>query len=205
MTAPLYDCRCCSSHRTLSASRWFVGSSRSSRSGFCSSSFASATRRRSPPESLVTGSSPGGVRSASIACSSCESRSQPSAASISSCRVPISASRASKSASGSAISAEISLKRSSFALIATPSWMFSSTVLVSSSSGSCMRMPTVKPGVSLASPLDGVSRPAMIFRIVDLPAPFGPTMPILAPGRKDIVTSSRISFSPTALRARTME
>ena len=103
------------------------------------------------------------------------------------------------------MSAEISLKRSSFGLMATPSWMFSSTVLVSSSSGSCIRMPTVYPGLSRASPLDGLSRPAMIFRIVDLPAPFGPTMPILAPGRNDIVTSSRISLSPTALRARTME
>lgn len=62
----------------------------------------------------------------------------------------------------------------------------------------------MKPGVSFASPLDGWSSPAMIFRIVDLPAPFGPTTPILAPGRNDIVTSSRISLSPTALRARTI-
>ena len=139
-----------------------------------------------------------------MACSSCESRSHASAASISSCNWPISASSASKSASGSLISAEISLKRSSLALMATPSWMFSSTVLVSSSSGSCMRMPTVKPGLSFASPFDGWSRPAMIFRIVDLPAPLGPTMPIFAPGMNDIVTSSRINFSPTALRARTI-
>ncbi len=86
--------------------------------------------------------SPGGVRRASIACSSWESRSQPSAASISSCSVPISASSASKSASGSAISAEISLNRSTLALMAMPSWMFSRTVFDSSSSGSCMRMPT---------------------------------------------------------------
>ncbi len=40
----------------------------------------------------------------------------------------------------------------------------------------------MNPGVSFASPFDGVSSPAMIFRIVDLPAPFGPTMPIFAPG-----------------------
>jgi len=44
----------------------------------------------------------------------------------------------------------------------------------------------------------------MIFRIVDFPAPFGPTMPIFAPGKNDIVTSSRMSLSPTDLRARTM-
>src|SRR5690625_7033421 len=50
MTAPSYCCRCCSSHSTLSASRWLVGSSSSSRSGFSSSSLHSATRRRSPPE-----------------------------------------------------------------------------------------------------------------------------------------------------------
>ncbi len=63
----------------------------------------------------------------------------------------------------------------------------------------------MKPGVSRASPLLGWSSPAMILRIVDLPAPFGPTMPIFAPGKNDIVTSSRISFSPTAFRARIME
>jgi hypothetical protein len=63
----------------------------------------------------------------------------------------------------------------------------------------------VKPGVSFASPLLGVSRPAMILRIVDFPAPLGPTMPIFAPGRNAIVTSSRMSLSPTALRARTIE
>ncbi len=42
----------------------------------------------------------------------------------------------------------------------------------------------------------------MILRMVDLPAPFGPTMPILAPGKNDMVTSSRMSFSPTVFRAR---
>src|SRR5690606_2805607 len=47
---PGYCARCCSSHATLSASRWFVGSSRSRRSGFWSSVRHSATRRFSPPE-----------------------------------------------------------------------------------------------------------------------------------------------------------
>ncbi len=37
-------------------------------------------------------------------------------------------------------------------------------------------------GSRKASPFDGWSRPAMIFRMLDLPAPFGPTTPILAPG-----------------------
>ena len=66
-------------------------------------------------------------------------------------------------------------------------------------------MPTVAPGASHASPLLGWSIPAMILRIVDFPAPLGPTMPIFAPGKKDIVTSSRMTFSLCALRALTME
>lgn len=56
-------------------------------------------------------------------------------------------------------------------------------------------------GVRNASPFEGCSSPAMIFRTVDLPAPFGPTTPIFAPGRKFRVTSSRITLSPCALRA----
>lgn len=46
----------------------------------------------------------------------------------------------------------------------------------------CWRIPTEYPGLSRASPLEGSSIPAMIFRIVDLPAPLGPSTPILAPG-----------------------
>ena len=46
--------------------------------------------------------------------------------------------------------------------------------------------------------------PAMIWSTVDLPAPLGPTTPILAPGRNDRVTLSRITLSPCALRARTI-
>jgi len=96
---------------------------------------------------------------------------------------PISLSSVSKSASGSAISAEISLKRSSFPLItATPSSTLPSTVFDSFSGGSCSRMPTEYPAESCASPLDGVSSPAMIFSTVDLPAPLGPRTPIFAPG-----------------------
>jgi hypothetical protein len=55
--------------------------------------------------------------------------------------------------------------------------------------------------MSFASPLLSVSCPAMIRSRVDLPAPFGPTTPILAPGRKASVTSSRTTLSPCALRA----
>ena len=101
-TVPAYFSRCCSSHATLSASRWLVGSSRSSRSGASSSSLHSATRRRSPPERTVTSASPGGQRRASMACSMRASSSQPSWFSMTSISSPCSASSASKSASGSA-------------------------------------------------------------------------------------------------------
>ena len=40
----------------------------------------------------------------------------------------------------------------------------------------------------------------MILSRVDLPAPFGPTTPILASGKNDMVTLSRMSFSPSVLR-----
>ncbi len=141
-----------------------------------------ATRRRSPPDSTSTGVSPGGHWRASIACSSWDSRSHALRWSSSSWRVPISAIRESKSASGSAISMPIALKRSTLASVsATASCTFSMTVLSSVSGGSCSRMPTVLPLPSIASPLLGFSRPAMILSRVDLPAPLGPTTPILAP------------------------
>src|SRR6188472_1002771 len=61
-------------------------------------------------------------------------------------------------------------------------------------------MPTVASGSRTASPLLGCSSPAMILSSVDLPVPFGPTTPILAPCRKDRVTLSRTTLSPCALR-----
>src|SRR3954453_13710467 len=61
-------------------------------------------------------------------------------------------------------------------------------------------MPTGGSGSLLASPLDGWASPPMIFSSVDLPVPFGPTTPILAPCRKERVTLSRTTLSPWALR-----
>jgi hypothetical protein len=61
-------------------------------------------------------------------------------------------------------------------------------------------MPTLAPGANSASPLLGMSSPAMIRKTLDLPAPLGPTTPIFAPGRKFRLTSSRITLSPCALR-----
>ena len=43
----------------------------------------------------------------------------------------------------------------------------------------------VAPGWSSAMPEDGSSSPAMIRISVDLPAPFGPSTPIFAPGRNE--------------------
>jgi hypothetical protein len=55
--------------------------------------------------------------------------------------------------------------------------------LVSLSGGSCMRMPTCSPASGAPHRWRAGRVPAMILRIVDLPAPLGPTTPILAPGR----------------------
>ncbi len=43
--------------------------------------------------------------------------------------------------------------------------------------------------------------PAMTLRSVDLPMPLGPTTPILAPGKNESDTSSRMTLSPAVLRA----
>jgi hypothetical protein len=40
------------------------------------------------------------------------------------------------------------------------------------------------PACGRASPVKSVSTPAMIRSTVDLPAPFSPSRPILAPGKK---------------------
>ncbi|CFR83830.1 Uncharacterised protein [Mycobacterium tuberculosis] len=82
-----------------------------------------------------------------------------------------------------AINSATSLKRSSLILMSPmPSSTLPRTVLSSFSGGSCCRMPTVAPVARKASPLFGLSKPAMIRKTLDLPAPLGPTTPILAPG-----------------------
>jgi hypothetical protein len=84
---------------------------------------------------------------------------------------------------------EIALNRSSRSRSSrTPSSTFSRTVFAGSSSGSCSSRPTVAFGASSATPDDGSSLPAMIRSTVDLPAPFGPSTPIFAPGRNDSET-----------------
>ena len=137
-TAPAYSLRWFSSHSTLSASRWLVGSSSSRIDGFWISSRVSATRRFSPPDRLVDRRSrrAGSATPPSPVRAGCRAL-QPSTASILAWRSPISSISASKSVSslGSPISAEIALKRSTMSAISrAPSLTFSSTVLVGSSS-----------------------------------------------------------------------
>src|SRR6266545_3107100 len=94
--------RNCSSHSTLSASRWLVGSSSSRMSGLESNSRHSATRLFSPPESGAIFCSQGGRRSASAATSICRSALSECAALTIASSSACSAASLSKSASGSA-------------------------------------------------------------------------------------------------------
>ena len=60
MRVPLNSLRYASSRNVVSASRWFVGSSRRRTSGLERSSRAIATLRRSPPERTATDFEPSG-------------------------------------------------------------------------------------------------------------------------------------------------
>src|SRR3954469_12208858 len=60
-----------------------------------------------------------------------------------------------------------------------------------------------RPGIGVASPSNSLSTPAMILSSVDLPEPFRPSTPILAPGKKLRDTPLRISrFGGTILPRR---
>mmetsp|Transcript_54965 Transcript_54965/g.89061 ORF Transcript_54965/g.89061 Transcript_54965/m.89061 type:complete len:167 (-) Transcript_54965:222-722(-) len=138
---PAYVPRKPSSQATLSASRWLVGSSSNSISGFCNSSLQSATRLLSPPDNTSTLASESGQRRASIARSSVRSSSQPFAASIPFCTLSISLATFSFSSSVPSLSCvESSVNRNSKSRVScTASSMFSITVLSSDNLGSCSR------------------------------------------------------------------
>ena len=55
-------------------------------------------------------------------------------------------------------------------------------------------------GIGIASPSKLVSTPAMIFSRLDLPEPFSPSTPILAPGKNE----SEMSFRMTRLGGTTL-
>jgi hypothetical protein len=79
---------------------------------------------------------------------------------------------------------------------ATACSTFSRTVNVSISFGSCGTKPTVLPSARRATPSYSLSTPAMMRSRVDLPAPFWPMTPILAPSRKTRLTSFSTGFLP---------
>ena len=79
-TTALDDCaRNCSSHCIDSMSRWLVGSSRRSTSGFWSRIFASSIRMRQPPENSEVGRSKSERRKPSPTSVLSSSASRPSA------------------------------------------------------------------------------------------------------------------------------
>ena len=156
-------------------------------SGSESSSRHSATRLRSPPESVATSASHGGSRSASAATSSLRSTSQPLTASIFACSSPCSASSVfiSSSSIGSAKRSLIALYALMSAIVSpSPSSTLPRTSFSGSSCGSCGRKPMRIPGIGIASPSKSLSTPAMIRSSVDFPEPFSPSTPIFAPGKK---------------------
>ncbi len=87
-------------------------------------------------------------------------------------------------------------------MLPTPSMTLPSTSLSGSSRGSCCRNPTENPGVTLHSPWYPSSSPAMIRSRVDLPAPFNPSTPILAPGYMEMLTPRSTSLSGGCTRRR---
>ena len=185
-----------------------MGSSRSSMSGSDSRSRHNATRRRSPPESLLTSASHGGSRNASAATSSLRPTSQPFTASILPCSSPCSSSSLfiSSSSRGSAKRSLISLKRLMRSIVeATPSSTFPRTSLFGSRWGSWGSNPTRMLGMGIASPSKSLSTPAMMRSRLDLPEPFRPSTPILAPGKNESEISLRITrFGGTTLPTRRM-
>ena len=174
-----------------------MGSSSSSISGSESSSRQRAPRRRSPPDRCSPCVSQGGRRRASAAMSSLRSRSQAPIASIWVCSSPCSSISAviSSSPSSSPKRRLTSLNRSSSLLASPrPSSTLPRTSLSVSSSGSCGRYPILRFFCGIASPSMSLSSPAMIRSRVDLPAPFRPSTPILAPGKNDSEMSLRMCF-----------
>ena len=154
-TVPGNSWRKCSSHATLSASKWLVGSSSSNMSGLDNSRRHNATRRFSPPDSWPTMASHSGSRSASAAISNFRSKSQPPPTSISCCNSPCSVSNAfiSSSLIGSAKRMLIASNLANLSFIsATASSTTSRTVLVKSISGSCAKYPILIPACGRASP-----------------------------------------------------
>ena len=141
----------------------------------------SATRRRSPPERVVTSRSPSGSRSASIARSSRASR-LPGAVTVDLLlHFPCSARRASKSASGSAKAAEIEVEAIEQVAQRLDAVLdVAADVLGGIEVGLLRgRRRSLRPQARRCRSRSA-STPAMITSSVDFPAPFGPSTPIFA-------------------------
>ena len=154
-------------------------------SGFCSSRRHSATRRFSPPDRLAILASHGGRRSASAATSSwfsgCARRRRPGSppgAPVPGQRVEVGAFlgvggvHRLQRGLGLQHFAHAFLDRLAHGLVRVQFRFL-------------RQVTDLMPGCGRASPSKSVSTPAMIFSTVDLPAPFRPSRPIFAPGKKD--------------------
>mmetsp|Transcript_82488 Transcript_82488/g.163793 ORF Transcript_82488/g.163793 Transcript_82488/m.163793 type:complete len:379 (-) Transcript_82488:1168-2304(-) len=177
ITVPFHGCRSLSSESTVTASKSFVGSSRSKTFGRCDSTRSSCSRRASPPESMPT-------RECHRSCAklTCLKRL---AATCSRVLPFVSGNKlSSASITSSAISATCSLTvcNSSFHTFA-----------------SCFRKPRRTESPSMRSPPSRDCSPEMALKSVLFPAPLGPITPTLTPRLKANVTASSIA-SPLLLR-----
>ena len=172
-----------SSHSIASTSRWFVGSSSSSRSGSPTSARASATRRRQPPESAADARVRRRARGARARASTRSCRRQPSR------RLDLRAGAAPCGASS------VGVARRPRAT----TWWYSASSAPSSASPPATTSNTVRRlGASelLREPRDAERRararprrrrarrsPSTIFSSVDLPAPLRPIRQTRSPAR----------------------
>mmetsp|Transcript_10839 Transcript_10839/g.29510 ORF Transcript_10839/g.29510 Transcript_10839/m.29510 type:complete len:201 (-) Transcript_10839:949-1551(-) len=168
MTVPAKLFSSCSSESTVTASRSLVGSSRSSTLGRCDSTRSSWSLRRSPPDSMST--------------SVCHrARSKLTEAS----RRAAAASRVSP---GFAVA---SLRYAASSAISETNCM-TRCLGSGKTGGSCVRKPMRTASPKTSSPPASSWSPDSVRKKVDLPAPFGPTMPTLLPLANCMVTWSRM-------------
>ena len=187
--APRYFFKNSAIHSIESVSRWFVGSSRISKSGLETIARQSATRRFSPPDKVPINRSGSGALRCVIAVLIRVSMFHASAAAIccssSDCRLESAAS--------------VSYSESNCMACAAPSRIVSITVASAAPSMSCGRYPVTRPVRRVISPASGWVNPASIFRNVDLPHPLRPTIPRWSPSRivRDADLSTSLSLNRT--------
>ena len=179
-------CRYFSNHSIISKSKWFVGSSRMSKSGLAMSTEARATRFCCPPDNKPTGLSSWVIFSCvRICCArSCTSVHSSSASKASVC--------ACKDCPSSAMRSEA---YSAFKRLATAFF----TGISGSNSGVCSNIPTRMPFWKTISPESAVSFPAISPSKVDFPAPLRAISPTCCPSATLKERSSKRIKSPILL------